>query len=415
MKRWFFLILLFSYLTPQEKIDEIVAIVGDEVILKSEVEERTLFIIQQLAPDMTEEEVRRKVLENLINEKLLLIEAKKDTAIKVEEEEIEKYFEEQWEQWEKELGKERLQAELEKEGLTPEALKKNIRDQLYVQKLIEMRIKPKISVTPDEVRKFYEEYKDSIPERPTMVRLSHILVLIRPKPEAEKEAEEKANILYEKLKSGEDFATLALRFSDDRTTAELGGDLGYLRKTDLPPSVADVIFALEPGDISEPIRGDFSYYIFKCEEKGEDVIRLRQIVINVKLTKEDSLLAKDKAEDYMKKIREGYSFTELAKRYSDDPNSRDFGGDLGWIPLDQLPESIKVVVEGMKPGDIKGPVLSLYGYHILKLDDRKEGAKPTFEEIQDELSQILFQRKLDEAINKLVSKIRERVYVEIKG
>lgn len=410
------LLVLFTLLGAQKKIeDKVIAKVDGEVILQSDLDEFIISSKQQLPPGVSEEELRKQALDFLIKQKILLVEAKRDTTIQISNEEVERQFKERWRTLEQEMGKERLQEELKKAGLTKEDLKKELREELLIQHLIEKKIKPKVKVTDKEVIEFYKNYKDSIPEKPTMVRVAHILIKISPSPPRVEEAKKRAQGLYEKLRKGEDFALLASRYSDDEASAQLGGDIGYVRKQDLPPDIRNKVFSLEPGDISRPIRGDYGFHIFKCEEKSGNVIRLRQIFIEIKPTSKDSAEALKRARAIKKKIEGGMSFEDLAQKYSDDPNTRDIGGDLGWLPIGQFPEPLRDTLENMKVGEIKGPIPSPYGFHIVKLIDRREGGKPTFEEVRDQIMQLLYSRKLQEEIDKYVEKAKKRIYIKIMG
>ncbi len=399
--------------------DKVVAVVGDEVILQSELDASFDFYSAQFSvPDDKKTELRQEILEQMINDKLLLIEARKDTSISVSDEEVEAAVDQYVDELRQSMGNDEFEARLSKEGLTLEQLRERfrgrMRDQLYVQKLVDTRLRPKINVTPDEVRKFYDAKRDSMPESPTLIRLSHILETVKTSEDRWKETQERAQSVYEAILGGQNFETLALRFSDDRVTADMGGDLGYVTRNDLPDEIANVVFALEPGDVSPPLKGDFGYHIFKCEAKEGNASRLKHILVSVRPTSEDSAAARRRIEELLQEIRNGASFSALAAEYSDDPNSRPFGGDLGWIPLSELPEALRNAVDSMSVGEFKGPVLSEFGYHILRLDDRKESGIPTFEEVRDELTQLLYSRKLQEELDELLGRLREEVYVEIK-
>jgi len=405
-------------LNGEEVVDRIVAIVGDETILQSELEEQVRFYLSQLPQPLNEEELRKKALQDLINNKIIYLEAKKDTSIVVTQEEIEEYVDNQIQLIKRQMGKEELKNWLEKMGLTEEKLReryrKLVKEYLYVQKYIDQKIKPKVSITPNEVYEYYVENKDSIPKRPTLVRISHILVKIRPEESREEEARKKAEKIYEMLMKGASFAEMASRYSDDRETAEMGGEIGYLRRTDLPDTLAQKIFQLEPGEISKPIRGEIGYHIFRCLEKENETMRLSHIMIKVRPSKRDTEKALTKVQDILARIKKGESFSELARTYSDDLSSKDLGGDIGWTPLYQLPEEIKKAVGNMKIGEIKGPVETELGYHIIKLDERKEGGTPTYEEVKDELTQFLIQKKIEKEIKKLVDRLKKKIYVEIR-
>lgn len=416
---------LFIFLIPiiasaQQKrlVDKVIAKVDGEVILQSDLDQAFAFYRMQFTPNISDQELKKKILDELIKEKLLYVEAKKDTTIKVTDEEVEKYLDQQIENKKKQMGEKAFEENLKKEGLTEATLRrkyrKNVREQLYVQKLIEKKIKPLISVSPDEVKKFYETHLDSIPPKPDMVRIAHILIRIKPSPEVVSEAKRKADALYKKLKSGANFEDLASKYSDDLQSAANGGDIGVVKKSDLPENIKKVVVPLEPGEYCQPVQGEYGFHIFKMVEKQNDLFHLRQIFVQFRPTKQDTLRAKQLAEKIYELLKSGkYTFDQLASKYSDDLDTKDLGGDLGWIPVSNLPPKMRAVIDTMKVGEISPPVLTQFGYHIIKLIDRKKGGRPSFEEIQPQLAQILYQRKLQKAIDDYVKKLKKKIYVKV--
>ncbi len=416
---------LFIFLIPviasaQQKklVDKVIAKVDGEVILQSDLDQAFSFYRMQFPPNISDQELKKKILNELINEKLLYVEAKQDTTIKVTDEEVEKYLDQQIESMKKQMGEKAFEENLKKEGLTEASLRrkyrKNVREQLYVQKLIEKKIKPLVSVSPEEVKKFYETHLDSIPPKPDMVRIAHILIRIKPSPEVVSETKRKADALYKKLKSGANFEDLASKYSDDLQSAASGGDIGVVKKTDLPENIRKVVAPLEPGEYCQPVQGEYGFHIFKMVEKQNDLYHLRQIFVQFRPTKQDTLRAKQLAEKIYKMLKSGkYTFDQLAAKYSDDLDTKDLGGDLGWIPVSNLPPKMRAVIDTMKVGAISAPVLTQFGYHIIKLIDRKEGGRPSFDEIQPQLTQILYQRKIQKAIDDYVKKLKKKIYVKV--
>ncbi len=421
MKKWIAVLIVAVALHAQERTqDKVVAVVGDEVILESDIRETMEFLKGQYQVGEEEAQaLRDEILNELIKEKLLLHEAKQDTSIKVTDEEVDQAVENQIQEIRQSLGKDQFEAELKAEGLTleefKEKIRKQIRDQLYIQKLIEKRIKPKIVVTPAEVREFYEQNKDSIPSRPPMAQLAHILIRIKPSQKQIDEAKERANKIYQRLKNGEDFATLAMQYSDDPNTRDLGGDLGYIRLSEIQDPIASIIKNLEPGEISEPYYDELGFHIFRVDDRNGDLVRLRHILIAPIPTAQDSERARTLARGIYKRLKDGQPFEELAKRYSDDPTTRDKGGLVGYFPIPQLPSKIREVVDTLTVGTFSNPIETETGIYIIQVLDKKKGGKPTFEEVQQDLTLLLQQRKLQQEIDKLTERLRKKIYVEIKG
>ncbi|MGB9589413.1 MAG: peptidylprolyl isomerase [candidate division WOR-3 bacterium] len=406
-------------LTGQEELlNQVVAVVGTEAITLADLDRVFMIYAGQLPPGISEDTARKRILEELVNQKLLYLEAKADTSIKVTQEEVNQAINKQMDAIKKQIGAEEFARQLAAEGMTEDQLRSAVRDNveisIYIQKLVDYRIKPNIVITQDEVRKFYDEHKDSIAVEPASYRLSHVLIRIIPSGPAEQEAYTKAKALYKQIVTGADFADIASRYSDDRETASRGGQLGWFPKNYLPPEITKELDALRPGEVSKPLRGETGYHIFQILDKRQDAYFLRHILINVMPEKADSATAKNKANRVFNLAKSGKSFSDLAKTYSDDPTNKELGGDLGWVSENIMTPEMIAVVKDAKVGDILGPVPTPFGYSVIKLSDKKEKVIHPYEEIADVVKNYLYQVRVQEELDKLLERIKQRVYVEIR-
>ncbi|MEO0271161.1 MAG: peptidylprolyl isomerase [candidate division WOR-3 bacterium] len=410
------LILFFSQIPVYS--DRIIAIVDKKPILESELKEMVDFF-KILKPEIEKEEeenLRKKILEQLIENELILYEAKKDTTIKVTQEEVESFIENEIKRIKEELGDSIFKEELKKEGLNEEKLRVKYREQvernLYIQKYISKYIAPKINITPTELENFYKKYIDSIPELPEGFELSHIFIAIRPSEKIIENARKRADEVFKELKSGSDFGYIALKYSDDKATAVNGGDIGFIQRGTFPPEIEEKIFSYKKGEIIEPIQGDLGFFIFQVVDKKEDKIRLRQIVIATLPSKEDTLRAKEKAKEAFLFAKEK-GFEEAVKKYSEDPLTKDRKGYLGFVPIDRLREEVRSSLLKAENGEILGPFYLDFGYHIFKRISYNKGGKPSFDEVKFMMQNLLFQKKVQELLKKKASEIKNKVYVEI--
>ncbi len=406
-------------LTGQEELlNQVVAVVGTRPITLAELERVFMVYAAQLPPGINEDAARKRILEELVNQKLLYIEAKADTSIKVTQEEINQAISQQMDALKKQMGAEEFARQLAAEGMTEEqlrsAVRENVETSLYIQKLVDLRIKPNIVITQDEARKFYDEKKDSIAVEPASYRLSHILIRIVPSGPAEQEAYSKAKSLYKQIVAGADFAEMASRYSDDRQTASQGGQLGWFPKDYLTPEIVKELNNLRPGEVSKPLRGETGYHIFQLLDRRQDAYFLRHILVNVIPERSDSSKAVSKANRVINLAKSGKSFSELAKIYSDDPTTKELGGDLGWIPENIMTPEMVTVIKDAKVGDIVGPVPTPFGYSIMKVSDRKDRVLHPYEEMADVVKNYLYQVRVQEELDKLLERIKQRVYVEIR-
>lgn len=412
--------LFFGLSFAQEVVDRIVAVVGNQIILESGLEMQMDLYVNQMGIELKSEDqksqLEREVLEQMINNKLLLIAAQKDTIIRVTSKEVEGAVKDQLKKVKSEFSEEAFEAQLKAEGLTESELKRKYREQIKNQMLIDRLVASKlskVSVSTREVKDFYETYKDSIPDQPKAVKLSHILLEIKPSQETKDSLRRKAEMVSELAKKEQDFAQLASLYSDDPTGKE-GGDLGFFKKGDMIPKFEEVAFALKPGEISQVVETEFGYHIIRVEEKKEEELHARHILILVRPSQKDSLRAKELADSLYHQLLEGSDFGELAKKFSSDEESKKLGGELGWYPVDQMTPEFKEGVKNLEIGKISPPLESPFGVHILKVLDRREQRKLSLENDWDTIKDMVRRKKTNELVAKWVERMRQDTYVEIR-
>jgi peptidyl-prolyl cis-trans isomerase SurA len=411
-------------------LDRIVAVVGNQIILESELKAQLALYATQFGIDLKDEQRKKEreaeLLEQMVNDNLLLIQAQKDTTIEITSKEVENAVKEQLEKVKSQFSSEEAFGDqLKAEGLTENELKKKYREQIKKQMFIDRLISRKlfkVSVTTKEVKDFYQTHKDSIPDQPQSVKLSHILLEIKLSQGTLESLKKKAEMVLDKAKKGlvlkarpegEDFTSLALKYSDD-PTGKNGGDLGFFKKGDMIEKFEKVAFALNPGEISDLVETEFGYHIIKVEEKKEDAVHARHILILIRSSKEDTIRVQSLADTLYHRLLEGADFGELAKEYSSDEESRKMGGELGWYPVAQMTLEFKEGVKDLKAGQISKPLQSQFGIHILKILDRKEQRKLTLEDDWDIIKDMARRRKTNQEVEKWVKKMRQETYVEIK-
>lgn len=420
-----FLALLLTSLVPgfptsAQVMDRIVAVVGDEIILLSELQARLQLasIQMQIKPDDVEalNKLRGPILQELVNEKLILVQARRD-SIKVDPQEVDGALEAQIQRIKEQLGSEEaFQEQLASEGLTLQLLKKRYRPQIRNQLLREKLIRQKlatVTVSSKEVMDFYQAYRDSLPVQGESVRLSHLMLTITPGEEEKRKAYQKAKEILAKARGGENFADLARAYSQG-PSAKQGGDLGYFSRGEMVPEFEEAAFALNPGEISDVVETMYGYHIIKCEDRRGDQVRVRHILISLSISDEDEqrIIAQ------LKKLREraiqGEDFAALVEEYSEDIYSREKGGDLGWYPLDQLSPQFRSVVDTLRIGDISEPIKTSTGYHLLKVVDRVKQRHINLEDDWDTLEDLARQKKVSDKLEAWLHKLREEIYVDVR-
>ncbi|SYZ74448.1 PpiC-type peptidyl-prolyl cis-trans isomerase [Candidatus Zixiibacteriota bacterium] len=415
-------VLFSAAFAAMEPLDRIVAIVGNDPILSSELAAQIqMAAIQRNIRPQNQQEVeklQKEVLDQMISEKLFLAEAKKDTSIKTTPDEVDKALEDHIRTISSQFPSEdQFLAELSKEGLNLRTFKKRLRpeveNELLKQKLISKKLAD-ISISRQEVMEFYNKYKDSIPDQPEAVRLAHILITFQPSKKTEDSVKALAESVRKNAAAGADFATLAATYSSGQNGIN-GGDLGFISRDDAVPEFSRAAFNLAPGQISGVVRTQFGYHIIKCEEVAGDKAHLRQILFEVLPTAADSQLTYHLVDSLKNEIVKGADFREIAKVYSADDDTRKQGGELGWFAVSDLPAEFQAALDSMKNiGDIYGPVKSQYGLHILKLLEHQDARKFSFDSDYDRVKEMARNAKTGEYVNKWVAEAKERTYVEVR-
>jgi len=355
-------------------VDRIVAVIGNEIITQSDLDYQVQFYAFQNRIDPNTPGLRKQVLDALVNEKLLLTQALLD-SLTVSDEEVNQRLDMQIQALVQQYGSETRVEETY--GMPISRMKREFRDDMRKQLLVNKVQQAKLgnlSVTRREVEEFYAAYKDSLPKVPTSVDISHIFIMPKISPQALNDAFARAKALEDSLKAGADFAELARRYSEDKASASGGGDLGWIRRGELVKAFEEVAFSLKENQISSPVLTEFGYHIIQLLGRRGETIHPRHILIKIQRTAADD----DSTIALLERIREevlhGASFADMAKKYSEDEETRNLGGELGIIPVNQLSAEMQQVVDSLKPGEISMPVKlavgNRYGFHIVLLNKR---------------------------------------------
>lgn len=410
------ILLNLNVIYARGRADRIIAVVGDEIILESELQDAIEFVKLMAQTEETDENLRSKVLDELIKNRLILDQAKKeslDVSRAEVEEEVNKNLLALKQKFQTE---EEFQNALKKEGISERNLREryraDIKKQQISQKLLLKKQLTNINITPIEIKKFYEANKDSIARRPGTVTLAHILFMIKPSAEAEQAAQRKISEIYDIIIRGGDFEEVAKSFSDDELTKKQGGYLGKISLEHLQPEVAGVVNNMKIGEVSIPFRSRYGYEIIKLLNRKGDNIELSHIMVKVLTTRADSSRTQKTAQAIRAKILNGASFDSLAAIYSDDPMTKDSSGFLGQFLLTGLVEPYRSAIEKLSTGAISEPILSEHGYHLIKVLDKQEEQILSLEEMQDEIRNYLYEERLKERLEQYLSQIAKNTYIE---
>lgn len=352
-------------------MERIVAVVGKEIVLKSDVDGQVALVVQR-NPEAGKDEakVREFLLDQLINEALIMTKAIED-SIEVSEEEITERMEHQIRNLVQQYGSEKRIEDVY--GMSMARIRREFRDVIRKQLLVERMRDTKFGttkVTRGEVEDFYNRYRDSIPKVRQKIDLYHIVKFVKASTQQKKEANELALRIRDSVMKGGSFSEFARRHSGDPGSAVNGGDLGTVERGKFVPAFENAAFGLQPDEISQPVETPFGFHVIQLISKSGNSITARHILIRVGHSDADREAARLALLDVKKQVEAGASFLELAKTASDERETAGFGGAMGQIDLDQLPEEMKGIVTSLPDGGVSEPLPyttdpTRQGYHVL--------------------------------------------------
>lgn len=402
-----------------ELLDGIAAVVNDGVVLKSELEVEMTRIVARLRKQGTqlppERALAQQVLERLVINRIELQRADR-VGIEVSDETLNGALANIAQR--NNVSLEQLPALLAREGIDYPTYRREMRDQIALEQLRQRDVVGKIIVTPREI----DEYLARQAGRAAFnqeYNLSHILVSMSgtATPEAVLAAEKEATDIYNRIKAGEDFAQLAVTYSDGQQALE-GGALGWRKGDELPTVFVDVVPGLEKGQVSEPIRSASGFHIVRLNDRrGGEPIMESQVHARHILLKPNEILDNDAVREKLKAIREqivkGDDFAAVAKAVSEDPGSKTDGGDLGWTGGSDLVPEFQAVLDKLDINDISEPFQSRFGWHVVQLLGRR--VQDTTEETRRQQAGLAIRNsKLGEETELWTRRLRDQAFVEYR-
>ncbi len=400
----------------EELLDEIVAVVEDGVILRSELDRAVSNITKQLKGSGTQLPPKsildKQVLERLINEEIQLQKADQ-AGVRISEAEIDAALSEIASQ--NKLSLQQMQMAIENDGMSFAEFRNDMRKELKTEKIRNGLANQEVKVSEQEIDLFLADNQLSQFE----VRLGHILIPLAPDAKQDELAKAKTKVdkIYQELEKGKDFAELATKYSAGQKALE-GGDLGWRASSELPTLFADQIKSMKVGEFTHPVRSQSGLHILKLMDKREqasqmiDQVKARHILIqNSELV--TPAQGMEIINEIYKRLQEGEDFAKLAEEKSDDVNSAALGGDLGWFQPNEFGQRFGSVVEKLDDQEISSPFQTQAGWHIVqKLGERKN-------DISDEIKRIrakraIHARKMNEQIESWLTEIRGEAFVDIR-
>ena len=412
-------------LYSQKLIDKIVATVGQNEILYSDIENQYM---QYLMQGYTNEgnSIRCQIFEEILFAKLLLNQAQLD-SVEISDEMVEAEMDRRLQYFISQIGsQEKLEDYYNKSIL---AIKSDLRSTIHEQMLSEQvknQITSGVTITPSEVRHFFNDIPaDSVPLINSEYKYSHIIVMPEILPEEKEYARQKLVGIRKRIMDGESFASMARMYSEDPGSSIKGGELGDFGRGVMYPAFEAVAFSLQKGEISEIVETEAGFHIIQLIKRKGDFINVRHILIMTKVSPTSMQMAKDELDSVYNLIEQGtLTFEEAALRYSIDDSK--FNGGVALNPqtggavftAESIDKELFFKLDKMNVGEITPPTIfqkerNKKAYRIVRLDKRTKPHKATLETDYDKIQNIALEDKKAKAIGDWIIDKTNKTFIHI--
>lgn len=402
-----------------QPLDKVVAIVDNDVIMRSQLEQRVHEVQQAIAKRGAaappEGVLDQQVLERLIVENLQL-QIGERSGIRITDEELNQAIATIAQR--NNMTVDQFRAALTHDGLSYEDARDQVRREMIISRVRQRRVAERIQVSEQEVKNFLASDVGKI-QLSEEFHLANILIQTPEGASSDviQAAAQKASEIYRQLQQGADFSQMAIAHSGSENALE-GGDIGWRKAAQLPPPFDRQLGTLSVGSVTEPVRTPGGFIILKILDKrgGEtqvrDEVHVRHILIKPSEIRSNAE-AKALIEKLYDRIKSGEDFAALAKSFSEDPGSALNGGDLNWIDPNVLVPEFRSVMAQTPTGELSKPFKSSFGWHILEVLGRR-ATDSTAQAREQQAMNALRNRKYDEELQSWLRQIRDEAYVEIK-
>jgi peptidyl-prolyl cis-trans isomerase SurA len=408
--------------TRGELLDRVVAIVNDGVVLNSDLDAQVDQVTERLHQQKLElppqNVLRQQVLERLVVQELELQHASR-AGVKVTDEMLNSALTDVAKR--NNITLTQLPDALKQQGVDYASYREDVRKEITLTVLRQRDVLQHISVTSREIDQFLEKQAKTPSER-NEYNVSHILIAVgqEASPAQLDAAAKRAQEVYDRAKGGEDFAKLAVSYSNSQTALD-GGALGWRKGSELPTFLSELIVKLKPGEVSEPLRTPSGYHIVRLnqmrgggtESSVEDQVHVRHILMKTNELQDDATV-RGKLVTLRERVEHGEDFAALATVVSQDPGSAAEGGDLGWSGPNTYAPEFEQAIANLKDNEISEPFKTQFGWHIAQLLGRRR-----FDNTDDvkrrQAMDAIRASKADEETELWLRRMRDEAYVEYKS
>ena len=400
-----------------EMLDQVVAIVDDDIVMASELRERIAAVNESLqargikAPP--EDELIRETLDRLILENIQLQKGQR-VGVRISDAQLNSAMQRIAAQ--NRMTLDDFRQALEQQGQSYAAMREQVRREMIIQRVQGGNVNQRIQITDQEVDNYLateEGQKMAQPE----YHMVHALLAISPDASDAEVASAEAHVeaLVKRIRKGESFEGVVSGSSGKYTFS--GGDLGWRKLDDLPSMFSNVAPGLAAGQTADPIRSDSGFHIVYMAEKRGDEQVIAQTQVRHILIKPSEIMTSEQARELVVQLKQralgGEDFGELAREYSEDIGSAQEGGELGWTSPGQMVPEFDKAMQDTAVDQISDPVKTQFGWHILQVEGRRQ-QDMTSEAIRSKAMNYLHDRKYQEELDAWLRQIRDEAFVDIK-
>ena len=411
--------------TASNLVDGVIAVVGDKIVLRSELEsEYTNWLAQENEPDP---EMRCVILDQLLTNKLMLRQAELD-SLEVGEEEIDGQIDRRLRYFISMIGsREKLEEFYGKSILEiKEEFRPQVKEMLLAQRMQE-QITSAATISPREVRDYFSKIpEDSIPYFDAEVEIGQLVIYPEVGQMQKEFTTEKLNDIRNRILKGENFTTLAILYSEDPGSAKEGGSLGFFGRGEMVPEFEAVAFKLKPGEVSPIVRTKFGYHILQLVERRGDRVHCRHILIKPPIGSREMERARVKLDSIRNLIASGdMTFIDAVRKHSEEEESKNNGGMLmnnntgtNSFTIDQLTPDIYFAIDKLAIGELSEPLPfsapdGTRGFRVFYLKSRTAPHKANLTDDYSRIQNAALSLKRVELVQAWFTKTREKTYVKI--
>jgi peptidyl-prolyl cis-trans isomerase SurA len=407
-------------------IDQIVAVVGSNPILKSDIE--TAVINNQAQGVVMQGDAKCVVLEQLLEQKLLLAEAELDTLIVVTDNQINQQLDRRMSYFIEHIGSEKeVEAYFHKpinqlKSDMTDAIRESLKTEQMQNKIISA-----VTATPSEVRQYFRQLpaKD-IPEISLQVEYAQLTLLPAVTEKEDLAIKAKLRDFKKRVENGENFATLAILYSEDPGSARNGGEMDYVGRGMLDPAFATEAFNLKPNQVSKVVKSEYGYHIIQLIDRKGEKIKCRHILLMPKVDPKELELAKTRLDSIADFVRTGKMTWEQATYlYSSDKNTRNNGGLVtsertgsSKFKMDELDPDVSKIIAQMNIGETSRPFPTVDDkqrqvYKIIKLNNRTKAHQANIQEDYQKLNEMFLTKKKETTYQNWIAKRQAKTYIHV--